>query len=932
MKIIKSIFIWVVLISPFINIFADVLPKQSFKGQLVIVQELKINNDTVRLGVSSEGQLLRYDGTKYTNWTPDFDSLYSVDSVKYLRGRIQIYQGGNIDSTEVLTVDTTQVLNLQQFVENHSINQELDPVYSIDSSFIKSSLRDIISDTANWNIEDDPIYKSDSSFLKSNIRDWNSSVAKLITTEDTTYWNSKLDIELDPIYVEDSSQIVFWSDTTLENGIVTDHDLMMLEPPAGGYANNLYFDTLSSDVAGYQTLTYTVSLTSEEHAHTVNEGEGNKLIHTYIYPTAVTVSVLPAGLWSFQFYSKVSSPIGVTKIGITYFARHIDNTETDLFTIWSNEINNTTYDWNNWQITNPSYAISVTDRMGARIYLQTTKVTDVTVNYYIGDGYGAYLNNPNKIRHSQLRDLNGDSTYLHVTNNDIVYWNNKVDSETDPIYSNDSTFLNSGVRNWNSSLAKTIDANDTTYWGRAETDPKYAADSANIVKYVGNDRDLDMGANSINTDTVKLNNTPLLLDAFKSGLIGGAGTIPYSNGASSQLSFGTVNQTIGGNSLTSSYVPKWDGSKFANSGIYQDGSGNVCMGTTTPFIYSGVPVRLTIEASGYYGVLALKAAQPLIKWSGIYNHGDGAELYQRDDGTFFLNVNANTYGFTIYPDGTSLFGGQANSNVIFSSSISLAAVALGKVHVTGNGASSATNALYIENSSSTPLMVVRNDGNVGINKTDPSERLDVNGNLIADTIKARADMITPKLKTGTATNNATFEVDGTMVMNGDATIFEDLNFSPLSASGVPATLPDYVTINNTTHREFTSANNQLCGDIKELPHAYKLGTTLQPHAHLFLKSGESVGTTGVTFVLYWELRQTTGTTFGSSTLTATSAQLANGNKVDIYTSAFAGAAELGAQLSCTIARTAGDAGDIVLLSWGVHYEADMIGSRTISSK
>jgi hypothetical protein len=54
---------------------------------------------------------------KYTNWTPDFDSLYSVDSVKYLRGRIQIYQAGNVDSTEVLTVDTTQVLNLQQFVE-----------------------------------------------------------------------------------------------------------------------------------------------------------------------------------------------------------------------------------------------------------------------------------------------------------------------------------------------------------------------------------------------------------------------------------------------------------------------------------------------------------------------------------------------------------------------------------------------------------------------------------------------------------------------------------------------------------------------------------------------------------------------------------------------------------------------------------------------
>lgn len=338
MKIIKSIFIWVVLISPFINIFADVLPKQSFKGQLVIVQELKINNDTVRLGVSSEGQLLRYDGTKYTNWTPDFDSLYSVDSVKYLRGRIQIYQGGNVDSTEVLTVDTTQVLNLQQFVENHSINQELDPVYSIDSSFIKSSLRDIISDTANWNIEDDPIYKSDSSFLKSNIRDWNSSVAKLITAEDTTYWNSKLDIELDPIYSNDSTFL--------------------------------------------------------------NSGVRN---------------------WN----SSLAKTIDATD------TTHWGRAETDPY-------------FNTWD-----------------------KHTGITIT------------------ESQITDLD------HFTTSD----------EIDPHFAADSSFIKSGTRSWNSSLAKTIDANDTTWWGRAETDPKYAADSANIVKYVGNDRDLDMGTNSVKMDT-----------------------------------------------------------------------------------------------------------------------------------------------------------------------------------------------------------------------------------------------------------------------------------------------------------------------------------------------------------------------------------------------------------------------------------------------
>ena len=58
---------------------------------------------------------------------------------------------------------------------------------------------------------------------------------------------------------------------------------------------------------------------------------------------------------------------------------------------------------------------------------------------------------------------------------DTTYWGRV---ETDPFYSTDSSFIKTGTRSWNSSLAKTIDASDTTYWGRAEIDPFYSADSA----------------------------------------------------------------------------------------------------------------------------------------------------------------------------------------------------------------------------------------------------------------------------------------------------------------------------------------------------------------------------------------------------------------------------------------------------------------------
>jgi hypothetical protein len=193
--------------------------------------------------------------------------------------------------------------------------------------------------------------------------------------------------------------------------------------------------------------------------------------------------------------------------------------------------------------------------------------------------------------------------------------------------------------------------------------------------------------------------------------------------------------------------------------------------------------------------------------------------------------------------------------------------------------------------------------------------------------------------TVTITNNTAADVnlncgtDKTLVLT--ETVWEDLNFDPSRSGGPAATRPDEVTINNVFHKEFSSANNQLCGASQELPHEYKLSSALAPHCHIFLKSGESSGTTGVTFTVYWELRQSTGTTSGSVTLSATSVELAStagGNKLSIYDATFAGSAELGAQLSLVISRTAGDAGDVIVTTYGVHYEIDTMGSRQSTAK
>jgi hypothetical protein len=205
-------------------------------------------------------------------------------------------------------------------------------------------------------------------------------------------------------------------------------------------------------------------------------------------------------------------------------------------------------------------------------------------------------------------------------------------------------------------------------------------------------------------------------------------------------------------------------------------------------------------------------------------------------------------------------------------------------------------------------------------------------------LKATANGTGLEIKIGgnADTNAVVIEADGTLRLDGTAVVYEDLNFDPDASGGPAVSLPDFVEINNVIHREFTSANNQKCGCVKELPHSAKIsGTnTLYPHYHCFLKSGESAGTTGATFTLYWELRQDAGVTSGSVPLTVTSTELTNNPyKFTMNdTTGFTGPTEIGAQLAMAIARTGGDAGDVIITTYGVHFPIDTMGSRDVTTK
>jgi len=292
------------------------------------------------------------------------------------------------------------------------------------------------------------------------------------------------------------------------------------------------------------------------------------------------------------------------------------------------------------------------------------------------------------------------------------------------------------------------------------------------------------------------------------------------------------------------------------------------------------------------------------------------------------NTTIGRWGFT---------QGEGNLNSVFMASY------FGRYaidNVTGGNSWAGTDPLFVVGNGASAgarnnALTLTQNARLGINKANPLKTLDVNGDIsLKDTLRFIGTV--PYIKTnygGASDLHFTTGTGKTIVY--DTPVYEDLNFNPDQAGGVPATVPDDIVINNVFHKEFTSANNQLCGSGAELPHKYKLSTTLTPHIHIFLKSGESVGTTGVTFTLYWELRQSTGTTSGSVALSATSANLgttSGANKFTINGTAFAGSAELGGQLSLTLARTGGDAGDIVVTTFGVHYAIDTPGSRTITTK
>lgn len=204
--------------------------------------------------------------------------------------------------------------------------------------------------------------------------------------------------------------------------------------------------------------------------------------------------------------------------------------------------------------------------------------------------------------------------------------------------------------------------------------------------------------------------------------------------------------------------------------------------------------------------------------------------------------------------------------------------------------------------------------------------------------------IYPPVVIGNATNNTTFESDGTMVANGDATCYNDI-FLAISPRTTGVGSPTLRTFGGNI-KKFTMAVNDVCEvDAAEFVHDWAEGTPIEVHVHWATRGTNNTTERGVKWEIdyTWANMQAAGGTivFGAP-LTLSSEGGIAALEPDVthkYTSVGTftpTGGKIGANILLSLKRVAAVAAAPVDDPWvlmvGLHYKCDTIGSRTISGK
>jgi hypothetical protein len=201
---------------------------------------------------------------------------------------------------------------------------------------------------------------------------------------------------------------------------------------------------------------------------------------------------------------------------------------------------------------------------------------------------------------------------------------------------------------------------------------------------------------------------------------------------------------------------------------------------------------------------------------------------------------------------------------------------------------------------------------------------------------------------GGTTDHTKFEADGTMVMEGAATVWDDITVFPDATTKGSSAPPTYsIFKNNSSQGVFlnwfsATTENEVYFSV-QLPHKYKVGTTLYPHVHWTTLSTAPSGT-DVVWGLEYTVVSVGGTYNNTTILKANSVIGAIGTPsgygqhliTDLGTINGTGLG-ISSIILCRLFRAATDGADTYanttgLLSIDFHFEIDTEGSRTQYTK
>lgn len=192
-------------------------------------------------------------------------------------------------------------------------------------------------------------------------------------------------------------------------------------------------------------------------------------------------------------------------------------------------------------------------------------------------------------------------------------------------------------------------------------------------------------------------------------------------------------------------------------------------------------------------------------------------------------------------------------------------------------------------------------------------------------------------------NYTSFESNGTMVANGDATTWDDI-FITGDSLGTGASAPDVIsTIGSLRAFAFDggTTTEQLYTSV-EIPHDYKEGTALKLHLH-WMPAVAGAGTTGVVWQCEYAIKAVGAAFTTSATIVKRCVVPTTQWQHDLC--AFADIAGTGLTIgSIMFVRIFRDPTynvdgvtddypeDAALLSIGIHYQQDTLGSRDVTTK